>query len=142
LSDLYGQRAGQRLVAAEGHVQHVAGTITTGASCRSVVSNGANVAGLNETSIPSSERRRGEKGGVGSRWSPGSSSNGQWAIDKQLPIVAVDADESDGALLRLDPSFTRASTSFRSVAAWGPLGIQAMTHSGRLMPMSAAHESR
>jgi hypothetical protein len=48
----------------------------------------------------------GEKGGVGK--SVVARVLVQWAIDKQLPFAAVDADESHGALLRHYPTFTRA----------------------------------
>ncbi|HSZ84219.1 MAG TPA: mobilization protein [Polyangia bacterium] len=48
----------------------------------------------------------GEKGGVGK--SVVARLLVQWAIDKQLPFAAVDADESHGALLRHYPTFSRA----------------------------------
>ena len=48
----------------------------------------------------------GEKGGVGK--SVVARLFVQWCIDKQLPFVAVDADESHGALLRHYPTFARA----------------------------------
>jgi hypothetical protein len=48
----------------------------------------------------------GEKGGVGK--SVVARLLVQWAIDKNLPFAAVDADESHGALLRHYPTFTRA----------------------------------
>ena len=48
----------------------------------------------------------GEKGGVGK--SVVARLLVQWAIDKQLPFAAVDADESHGALLRHYPTFARA----------------------------------
>jgi hypothetical protein len=47
----------------------------------------------------------GEKGGVGK--SVVARLLVQWAIDKQLPFAAVDADASHGALLRHYPTFTR-----------------------------------
>jgi hypothetical protein len=47
----------------------------------------------------------GEKGGVGK--SVVARLLVQWAIDKQLPFVAVDADESHGALLRHYSTFAR-----------------------------------
>ncbi|HVU50505.1 MAG TPA: mobilization protein [Polyangia bacterium] len=48
----------------------------------------------------------GEKGGVGK--SVVARLLVQWAVDKQLPFAAVDADESHGALLRHYGTFTRA----------------------------------
>jgi len=48
----------------------------------------------------------GEKGGVGK--SVVARLFVQWCIDKPLPFVAVDADESHGALLRHYPTFARA----------------------------------
>jgi hypothetical protein len=48
----------------------------------------------------------GEKGGVGK--SVVARLVVQWAIDKQLPFAAVDADESHGALLRHYAGYTRA----------------------------------
>lgn len=48
----------------------------------------------------------GEKGGVGK--SVVARLLVQWAIDKQLPFTAVDADESHGALLRHYATFARA----------------------------------
>ena len=48
----------------------------------------------------------GEKGGVGK--SVVARLLVQWAIDKSLPFVAVDADESHGALLRHYSTFARA----------------------------------
>src|SRR5258708_4073925 len=48
----------------------------------------------------------GEKGGVGK--SVVARLLVQWAIDKQLPFAAVDADESHGALLRHYAPYTRA----------------------------------
>ena len=48
----------------------------------------------------------GEKGGVGK--SVVARLLVQWAIDKQFPFAAVDADESHGALMRHYPTFTRA----------------------------------
>jgi hypothetical protein len=48
----------------------------------------------------------GEKGGVGK--SVVARLLVQWAIDKQLPFAAVDADESHGALLRHYATFARA----------------------------------
>jgi hypothetical protein len=57
----------------------------------------------------------GEKGGVGK--SVVARLLVQWAIDKQLPFAAVDADESHGALLRHYPSYTRAVDLARSEGA-------------------------
>jgi hypothetical protein len=48
----------------------------------------------------------GEKGGVGK--SVVARLLVQWAIDKQLPFAAIDADESHGALLRHYAGYTRA----------------------------------
>jgi hypothetical protein len=57
----------------------------------------------------------GEKGGVGK--SVVARLLVQWAIDKQLPFMAVDADESHGALLRHYGTFTRAVDLVRPESA-------------------------